>query len=135
MIASGQGHPEVAKLLIEEGANVKARDKPKAATALIWASYYGYLDVVRVLIEAEADVTATDYDELTALIVGSLQGNKDVVKLLLDNDATGIYFKGGDGSSLENAIDIKRAPDSIVGVAAEALWIDWKHPSGVLIML
>ena len=39
MIASSEGHLEMVKLLVENGADVKAKDKDKDGwTALMWAS-------------------------------------------------------------------------------------------------
>jgi ankyrin repeat protein len=45
--ASMYGHLEVVKLLIENGADVRAKD----GVALRLASRYGHLEVVRLLIE------------------------------------------------------------------------------------
>ena len=40
----------------------------------------------------------------------------------------GITYKGGDGSSIEKAVIILGAPNSIVGVSAESAWIRKNHP-------
>jgi hypothetical protein len=62
--------------LLEEGANVHAEDD----LALRWASYYGYLEVVKTLLKAGADVHAdNDY----ALKWASYYDHLEVVKTLL----------------------------------------------------
>jgi hypothetical protein len=51
----GAGRPEVARLLLARGADVNARDD-KGWPALMWAITMIHLEMVRVLIEAGADV-------------------------------------------------------------------------------
>ena len=58
---------------------------------LFWASEYGHLDVVRLLIKNGADVSARDN---FALRSASYNGNLEVVRLLIDI--------GADVSALDN---------------------------------
>jgi ankyrin repeat protein len=54
-IASQDGHVEVARLLIEAGADIdKAKDN--GVTPLYVASQNGHVEVARLLIEAGADI-------------------------------------------------------------------------------
>ena len=39
-----------------------------------------------------------------------------------------ISFAGGDGSSCEQAVVIKKAANQFEGVSAEKAWIAWKYP-------
>ena len=56
------------KKLIEEGADVNARDN-RGFTVLIWASAWRQTEIVKLLIEAGADVNAkADMNGQTALI-------------------------------------------------------------------
>ena len=82
MLASANGHIDVAQLLIEEGADVNAQDKI-GATALIVASRRGQTYIVKLLIEAGADVNAQTNDGGTALMFASQDGHTEVVKLLI----------------------------------------------------
>ena len=67
-IASIFGHPQVATLLLEAGADVNAQNED-GGTALHGAVFFGRVDVVRVLMDYQVDVTirnnkgekATDY--------------------------------------------------------------------------
>ena len=54
MVASENGHLEVARLLCEAGAD-KDNASQDGATALIFASHNGHLEVARLLCEAGAD--------------------------------------------------------------------------------
>ena len=56
-------------------------------TALIWASYLGHLDVVRILLKNKADVNLQSKSGFTALIEAAYQGNMDITRILLENKA------------------------------------------------
>jgi len=47
--AAGQGHPDVAQLLLSAGADPSLRDGRFNATPLEWARHQGHLSVVRIL--------------------------------------------------------------------------------------
>ena len=70
----GQILAQVARLLIRHGANIDARDND-GITALMFASYHGHGDVVRVLLRAGADSTFRNKAGQTAfhLAVGAMQ--------------------------------------------------------------
>ena len=106
MFASDRGQIEVTKLLIEKGADVntmsieheECRDYgkeyvivrvPCGYTALMAASEMGHIDIVKLLIEAGADVNATldDYDRSTALKYASKKGHTEIVELLIEAGA------------------------------------------------
>jgi hypothetical protein len=71
-----------------DGADINAAEADDGYTALMWASYKGYLEVVRLLIEKGADVNAAETDDgYTALMWASQEGHAEVVKLLLDRGA------------------------------------------------
>ena len=78
--ASANGHLEIVKLLIDNGADVTADDN----YAIRRASDNGHLEVVKLLIANGADVTA---DNNQAIRDASNNGHLEVVKLLIDNGA------------------------------------------------
>lgn len=125
-MASFFGHSDILELLIESGAKVNQKNK-WGSSSLILAARSGHIRVVRHLIQAGAEIDTTDNENLSALMWASLQGHKAVVHLMLEHGAAGMYFEGGDGSSIENAIIIKGAPNAFAGVAAESLWFGKKH--------
>ena len=80
------GHHNVVKILINNGADVNARDYYQC-TALHHASENGHHDMVQVLIENQADVNARDKDQETPLHKASWCEHKRVVEQLVQNGA------------------------------------------------
>lgn len=78
---------EVAKLLIDRGADVNARRGgegwPRAGwTALHYCAGYGFADVVEPLLERGADITALDDEGRTPLRVAEETGHENIAQLL-----------------------------------------------------
>ncbi|KAK8080213.1 hypothetical protein PG997_008031 [Apiospora hydei] len=92
-VASSRGRLEVAKLLIEKGADIKAAEND-GRTPLHWASWGGHLEVAKLLIEKGADVKAAENDGRTPLHWASNGGRLEVAKLLIE--------KGADVKAAEN---------------------------------
>jgi len=91
MIAASYGREEVVKLLIDNGADINAVNYD-GLTALMWGmTTMGSTGVVRLIIEAKADVNASFRRSNTAganaLIFASALGRTDAVKLLIENGA------------------------------------------------
>ena len=84
--ASNRGHLAIVTLMIENGADVCAKDDV-GSSALIGAAVNGHLEVVKVLIDNDADINAKNNYGWTALHGAAANGHLDVVKVLIDNDA------------------------------------------------
>ena len=101
MIAAAEGKENLAKLLVEYGADVNAIDVG-GDTALMWAANGGHLNVVEFLVEHGANVNtaATHYTNAgsTALIYASEKGHVNVVKYLIQHGAN-INAKNKDGDT------------------------------------
>src|SRR5713226_7266094 len=76
-LASRSGYVDIARMLIECGANPTAQMKD-GETALHLVSQSGKVDVARMLLERGADLTAQSKDGETALHVASRSGNVDI---------------------------------------------------------
>lgn len=88
MLTSQQGHIAIVKLLIDNGANVKAVAKGlKNITALHQACQNGHTDISELLIDKDADVNAIRTDGFTPLMFAACYGYLTTVKLLLKNHA------------------------------------------------
>ena len=81
-LASGEGHVEVARFLVEHRASVTVQDKD-GLTPLHWASLQGRVEVTCLLIEHGADVGIQDKAGLTPLHWASRQGRADVARILV----------------------------------------------------
>ena len=60
------------------------REKIQGPTSLIGAAMEGHIGIVRVLIEAGADVSIKDNKEKTALSWAESKGHNGIIKLLKD---------------------------------------------------
>jgi len=101
IIASRNGRIEIAKLFIDAGAkgvglsplptsfaqaqNIAVNlQNDKGETALMFASERGHTRIVKLLIEAGADVNIQDHINHTALMVASCNGHAKIIKILIE---------------------------------------------------
>jgi hypothetical protein len=75
-VAAQSGHEGAARLLLEYGADVAARDLENDAIALGWAAFFGRPQVVTVLLNAGSEPSQRNKHGLTPLgcAVGGAQG-------------------------------------------------------------
>lgn len=85
--AARRGNCEQIDGLIEEGVDVNYVGKRYGWTALIWASNLGYVQIVRSLLRAEADVNMIGENGSTALVEASVNQHTVIVALLLEAGA------------------------------------------------
>ena len=94
--ASQEGHMEVARFLVEHGADARAQDN-HGKTSLHLASV-GHVEVVRFLIERGADARAQDYYWSTPLHQASEQGDLEVACFLVECGAD-VRAEDGNGQT------------------------------------
>jgi ankyrin repeat protein len=98
LIASSiDGASETAKLLLDKGADINAKDKltgfpnvpvgAGGATVLMEAARCRDARTIKLLIARGADINGTDNSGATALLVAAINGNTEAVRLLLANGA------------------------------------------------
>ncbi|MGC1181946.1 ankyrin repeat domain-containing protein [Legionella sp.] len=85
-IAAMNGHLEVVKILLKQGADVHAVTK-KGFTPLYSAAHQGHLKVVKTLLEQGANVNAMSNEDVTPLCIAARNGHLEVVKILLEQGA------------------------------------------------
>ena len=72
--------------LIKNGTNLNVKDEWNK-TPLHYASFKGYLDIVRILINNRVDVDVVDEWGRTPLHYASMKGYLDIVKILIESGA------------------------------------------------
>ena len=85
MLAAFHGHTHIARLLLDRGAEVNARDLV-GRTSLMYAASGPNQVTVRVLLEYGADpLTADHAEQFTALMFAAAEGQAEVVRVLLSH--------------------------------------------------
>lgn len=80
--ASGNGHEEVVRLLLAQGADPNSKATDTSQTPLISAAWGGYASIANILIASGSDVDAQNYEGVTALWAASQEGYLDTAKIL-----------------------------------------------------
>jgi hypothetical protein len=86
LLASKRGHVKAARMLIEHGAAVMARNGD-GETPLHVASQEGQMEVALILIEHGADAKAQDRNGWTPLHRASSKGQMEVARMLIEHGA------------------------------------------------
>jgi uncharacterized protein len=88
MTAARTGKVDALKVLLINGADVKAKDAGHGQTALMWAAAEGNVAAVEMLIEFGADLHAVSSGGFTPLLFAVREGQAGVVKTLLKSGAS-----------------------------------------------
>ncbi len=87
MLAASKGHVQAIQRLLDNKADIHARDKD-GQTALMFAALLDvYVQAIQVLLDNRADIHARDKDGWTALMFAAFNGNNSAIELLLNNRA------------------------------------------------
>ena len=70
---------QIAKYLVNKGADVNIINK-KGETAIFWASYHGYDDIVKLLLEKNANPTVKTKKGITPYGIAEKRYQKKVIK-------------------------------------------------------
>ena len=87
MAASQEGHVEIVELLLQNGADVNARNKYNGKTALMQASKNGHYTTVQLLLKAGSDTNACDIEGSTAEEQVFIADHSAVVQLVQNTTA------------------------------------------------
>ena len=101
-LASQEGHVAVARILVEYGGNVAAKDE-QGWTPLHRASEDGHVEVTRFLVEHGADVAAKDGDGWTPLHRASDRGDVELARVLVQHGADAAAQDEGGRAPLHQA--------------------------------
>jgi ankyrin repeat protein len=88
MIAAAQGHEATVRTLLDAGADPNVKND-LGRTSLMFASSYGYVPIVTMLLAKGAGVNRVPDDEngWTALMAAAYNGHAEVALLLLKSGA------------------------------------------------
>jgi ankyrin repeat protein len=84
-------HPELVRLLLSRGASPAAQDKWERSV-LMWYTQQGYADLARIVLDAGAPVNALCARGRTALIYAADLGRTEIVRMLLERGANRNLF-------------------------------------------
>ncbi|KAJ5933712.1 hypothetical protein N7454_006041 [Penicillium verhagenii] len=85
--ASSRGHLPTVQLLLERGACVDVPQDYSYWSPLYWALFHGHIDVFRILLEHDSDVSFTTSDGFTPLLYTAEKGYLEAASLLLEKGA------------------------------------------------
>lgn len=86
-LACSGGYFELAQVLLKINANVEDRGSKRDCTPLMEAASAGHVDIVKLLLEHDADVNAQSSAGNTPLMYACSGGHEEIVKILLDHGA------------------------------------------------
>ncbi|HEX2801808.1 MAG TPA: ankyrin repeat domain-containing protein [Phenylobacterium sp.] len=99
MVAARRGNSEAAKALLAHGADPNAREASHGQTALMWAVSERHPDVVRLLLDAHADVAARSrsWTQRVLLCCQYYEGDEDGAVIVEKGGFTPLLFAAQDG--------------------------------------
>eukprot|EP00397_Hematodinium_sp_SG-2012_P017097 GEMP01017470.1.p1 GENE.GEMP01017470.1~~GEMP01017470.1.p1 ORF type:complete len:570 (+),score=161.43 GEMP01017470.1:83-1792(+) len=108
MAAKG-GHGDIVLLLLAHSSKVNQRSTVSGKSPLVYACAGGWSTVVRMLLNAEADMTNGGHGDqrgghhVLPLLAGAENGREDVVRMLLAHKASAQMMDGGGQTALHKA--------------------------------
>jgi ankyrin repeat protein len=117
-VASRQGFVEPARILLEHGADIEARDTCDWSP-LERATTEGHVELTRVLLEHCANVNAQDKESRTPLYLASGRGKPAVVQVLLRHGAD-VKARNKDNETPIHQAHVKEVAQSLLEHGADA---------------
>jgi uncharacterized protein len=130
MWAVAESHPEMVRELIAHGADVNARQvtwnwerqitkEPRekwmplgGLTPLMFAARQGCMDCARILMKAGAEINAADPNNVSAMLLATINGHYDVAAFLLDQGGDPNIADETGRTALYAAVDMHTMPES-----------------------
>jgi ankyrin repeat protein len=83
MVAAQWGRSHVVRFLLENGADVSAKEKSSGRSALMYSCLSGDILSLEAILEASSDVNARDHDGRTALMLAAINGVTAAIRPLV----------------------------------------------------
>jgi ankyrin repeat protein len=89
LLAINRETPDIARLLIRNGADVNVREESEGLSALLMASHHGYTELAADLLAAGADIHASDHWGYRPMMKAAAYGHSEILRGIVqhDNDA------------------------------------------------
>ena len=134
--AARKNHPEFAQTLIEMGADLELSTTSQKWTPLHEAAYWGNFDIVRVLLDAEASVSASSHKGKTPLHAacqGRYGNEGKVVSMLIEGGAAVEHKDNSDQTPLHDAAenDCMACAKHLLKAGANPEAADTKHQTPI----
>lgn len=95
MIAANQGRADVAKALLEKGADPNATEPARGTTATFMAAFQGHNEIIRLLAASGADLNVkSPFDGASAIILACQRKKWTTVKTLVEEGADPVIKDG-----------------------------------------
>lgn len=85
--AAAGNHVEIAKFLIENGADINLKTATDGKSALHWGAFHGHLPVVELLISKGANINDKDDDGYTPLDIAKQTEKRNLIHFLEEHGA------------------------------------------------
>ena len=130
--AAYNGHMDMVRLLLENGANTEAMRRDDGGTPLDSAAYNGQTDIVRLLLEEGANIEATRSDDgSTPLDSAAYNGHLDAVTFTAKHMAASICFGIGTYQtirlSVPPAVSMVILPSAVLSGTGSLLYTSYPH--------
>lgn len=121
-LAAQCGHREIVDLLLEQKAEIEARERLDRQTPLLEAARFGHREVVQILLEKHAEIDATDIYERTPLSAAAGRRHIEIVTLLWEKRANPISRGWSPLPRAINRGDSEVVEALAAGMAEHSLW-------------
>jgi ankyrin repeat protein len=96
LLAVKERHVAAAlELIVSGGADIHCADATNGRQALHYAAEFGLTELIRALIDGGSDVSSTDNDGRTALVLSAMNGHEEIVRLFIDSGRCNVNVVDG----------------------------------------
>ena len=98
-IAVEQGHLEESKIMMAYKPKIDVQDSVWGSTPIVCSAYWGYDEIVEMLLKANPDVSICAVFDYSALGAACLKGHLNIANMLLEHGESDIEHKSTNGAT------------------------------------
>ena len=126
--AAWSGNVEIARVLLEHGADVNATHREAGSTALEYAVLTGQTAVVKLLLGAGADTSRRYRYDQTVLHIAAARGFPPILELLADSHASLNPVDANGNTPLDEAV-LHNQAEAVRFLIAQGADVKYTHPA------